>query len=164
MNIYNFLKELNIKYEEISHKAIHTIEEALRENIPSKIKGEECKNLFLKSKNDYFLVLLEFYKKADLKELAKITSSSKLTFASIEELKNILNLNTGSVTPLGIINDKENKVTLILDEDLKNKKILIHPNTNTKTISLKFEDLLKIIEHSNHKYIIINMKGETNEK
>lgn len=164
MNIYNLLKELNIEYEEISHKAVFTIEKALRENISSKIKGEECKNLFLKSKTNYYLVLLKSYKKANLKEIAKITSSSKLTFASIEELKNILNLSVGSVTPLGIINDIENKVTLLLDEDLKNKKILVHPNKNTKTIVLKFEDLLKIIEHFNHKYIIINMKGETNEK
>ena len=102
---------------------------------------------------NYFIFVLEENKRANLKELANYLKVSKLSFATSEELKVILNLEPGSVTPLSIINDKENLVTLILDQELNNK-ILVHPNTNTKTVSLLFEDLIKFIEYTNHKYII----------
>lgn len=73
--------------------------------------------------------------------------------ASNSELNQILNLEQGSVTPFGIIYDNENKVELILDKDLKNKKLFFHPNINTKTISIQFQDLIKFIEYEKHNYI-----------
>lgn len=153
MEILNILNDLNIKYELLSHQAVYTVEEA--KQIENMIKGIGCKNLFLKDKHkNYFILVLEENKRANLKELASYLKVSKLSFATAEELKEILNLEPGSVTPLSIINDKENLVTLILDQELKNNNILVHPNTNTKTLSLLFEDLIKFIEHANHKYII----------
>lgn len=153
MNIYEVLKELNINYTEIEHKAVYTIEEAIKEDIPSKINGIECKNLFVKYKNNYFLIFVECNKRVNLKELAKYLCVQKLSFASESELKNILNLDIGSVTPLGIVNDKDNLVTLVIDSSLKNNNVLVHPNINTKTISLSYDDLLSIIKFLNHKYI-----------
>lgn len=154
MDIYNILDELNIKYEQIEHKPVFTIEEALEEKIPDKINGIECKNLFVKNKDNYYLIFMEASKRANLKELAKFLSKSKLSFSNEKELKEILNLNIGSVTPIGIINDKNNLVVLLIDKDLKGKKVLVHPNTNTKTMSIEYEDLIKFIEYTNHKYII----------
>ena len=61
-------------------------------------------------------------------------------------------MDIGSVTPLSIINDKDNKVTLLLDKELKNEKVLVHSNINTRTLSLYYNDLLKFIEYMNHKY------------
>lgn len=155
MELYETLKKLNIDYEEIEHNAVFTIEEALKENIPSRIKGIECKNLFCKNKDLYYLIFLEASKRADLKKISEVVGVSHLSFASIEELKDILNLDMGSVTPLGIINDINNKVTLIIDQELKKEKVLVHPNINTKTISLEFEDLIKFIKYTNHSYILI---------
>lgn len=153
MDILNILNDLNIKYELLSHQAVYTVEEA--KQIENMIEGVGCKNLFLKDKHkNYFIFVLEENKRANLKELANYLKLSKLSFATSEELKVILNLEPGSVTPLSIINDKENLVTLILDQELNNNKILVHPNTNTKTVSLLFEDLIKFIEYTNHKYII----------
>lgn len=153
MDILNILNDLNIKYELLSHQAVYTVEEA--KQIENMIEGVGCKNLFLKDKHkNYFIFVLEENKRANLKELANYLKVSKLSFATSEELKVILNLEPGSVTPLSIINDKENLVTLILDQELNNNKILVHPNTNTKTVSLLFEDLIKFIEYTNHKYII----------
>lgn len=153
MEILNILNNLNIKYELLSHQAVNTVEEA--KQIENMIEGIGCKNLFLKDKHkNYYIFVLEENKRANLKELANYLNISKLSFATSEELKVILNLEPGSVTPLSIINDKENLVTLILDEELNNNKILVHPNTNTKTVSLSFEDLIKFIEYTNHKYII----------
>lgn len=151
MNIYDILSNLNIHYEEVSHPAIYTIKDAINANILSKIEGTECKNLFVKSKNDYYLILIEATKRVDFKKLAQTINTSKLSFCSEEELKTILNLNIGSVTPLGIINDQNNLITLLIDQDLKEKKILVHPNINTKTISINYQDLIKFIEYTNHK-------------
>ena len=121
MEIYNVLDKLNIKYEELTHKAVYTIEEALEENIPDRIEGIECKNLFVKSKTSYYLIFIRADKR--------------------------------SVTPLGIINDKDNIVTLLIDKELENKKVLVHPNINTKTLSIKFDDLMKFIEYTEHRYM-----------
>ncbi len=154
MEIHKLLSDLNIKYDEIEHKAVYTIEEAINERIMDRIDGIECKNLFVKNKNHYYLIFIESSKRANLKEIATFVCEQKLSFASEEELKRILSLDIGSVTPMGIINDKDNLVTLILDKDLKDKKVLVHPNVNTKTINIEFSDLIKFIEFLNHKYII----------
>lgn len=153
MDIFKILDELKIKYDVLEHQAVYTVEEA--KQLEDMIEGLGCKNLFLTDKKgNYFILVLEENKKANLKELAKLLNVSKLTFASSEDLFNILGLEPGSVTPLSIINDKENKVLLIIDNDIVDKKILVHPNTNTKTMSIEFKDIEKIIEHTNHKYIL----------
>lgn len=153
MNVYDILKKLNINYDEVEHKAVYTSSEA--EFIKEQIDGIGVKNLFLKDTHDnYYILLLKDNEKADLKALAKLMNTH-FSFGSEEKLKELLSLTKGSVTPLGIINDKENKVTVLINNNLVNKKLLCHPNTNTKTISLEYKDLIKIIEYVNHKYIII---------
>lgn len=152
--IYNRLKELGIDYEEISHKPIFTIKDA--ENIKEEIAGIGTKSLFLTNhKNKYYLYLIVDNKKADLKLLKKVLKESNLSLAGEFELKSILNLERGSVSPLGIINDKENTTELLIDKDLYNKRILCHPNINTKTISISYSNLIKLIESEKHKYMII---------
>lgn len=154
MEIYDILNKLNIKYEELEHKAVYTIEEALKENIPGRINGIECKNLFVKSKNKYYLIFLRCDKRADLKFIATIAETTKFSFANEKELNEILGLSTGAVSPLGIINDKNNLVTLLIDKDLENERVLVHPNINTKTVSIHIDDLIKLIKYTNHKYIM----------
>lgn len=154
MNIYDIFKQLNIEFKEKEHEPIFTIEQA--QNIKN-INGTGCKNLFLTNrKKNYYLVLLEETKRANIKDIAKLVNESHLSFASEIELNNILKLKPGSVTPLGIINDKDNIVTLIIDNELKGKKILVHPNTNTKNIVLSYDDLIKFIEFEKHNYILIS--------
>lgn len=154
MDIYNILNKLNIKYEEVEHEAIFTVNDASKLEINKMLEGIECKNLFVKSKNNYYLIFTGIEKKVDLKFLAKSVNESRFSFASIVELKEILNSDIGSVTPLSIINDKSNRVILIIDSNLQNKRVLVHSNTNTKTLSLKYDDLLKYIEYTKHRYFI----------
>ena len=150
--IINLLDKLNITYELFEHPPVYTAKEA--QFIKKHISGVGCKNLFLKSDtNKYFLYLLPDEKLADIKSLEKTLNVKKLHFATITELQNILNLNQGGVTPLGIINDKKNLVTIIIDEHLKNKSLLMHPETNTKTLKVKYSDLIKYIEYLNHNYL-----------
>ncbi len=154
MIIEDKLKELNIDYEIVEHEAAYTVEEA-KEKIPY-IEGIGCKNLFLKGKKKgYFLYTLPEDKQVNLKELAKVLHVSSFHFASKEDLMNILKLIPGSVTPLGIVNDTENKVTVLLDKELTQNKVLVHPNRNTATISIKYQDLIKFIEKLDHNFIEI---------
>lgn len=150
--IYECLDNLEIKYDMVSHEAVYTADDA--QKIKKLIKGIGCKNLFLKGNNNkYYLYLLEDNKKGNLKELEKLLNIKKLHFASNEELKRILNLDKGGVTPLGIINDKEGLVTIIIDSGLEGKVLLMHPETNTKTLAIKYQDLLKYIKYLKHEYI-----------
>ena len=153
MNIYDIFKELNISYDEIEHEAVYTVEEANR--IESMIDGIGCKNLFLTDKKGhYYLYVLKDDKRADLKELAMYLNVLKLTFGNEEDLKNKLDLTKGSVTPLGIINDVNKEVVIILDKDLVDNKLLCHPNNNTKTVSIEYKDLIRLIKYNGTKYII----------
>lgn len=148
------LDDWNIGYELKEHKAVYTVEEA--QTIEDQLAGTGCKNLFLTDKKgSYYLYVLEEIKRANLKEIGQQINKKNLTFASEEDLKKLLNLRKGSVTPLGIINDLENKVNIILDRGLVNKTLLVHPNRNTATLSMKYTDLLRFIKNTNHQYIII---------
>ncbi len=136
----------------MEHEAVYTVEEA--QEIQGRIDGVGCKNLFLTdNKKKYFLVILEENKKADLKQIGKMVNVSHLSFARAHDLNNILKLEQGSVSPFGIINDMDNKVVLLIDKDLKDKKLLFHPNVNTKTVSIKYDDLIKFIKFEKHIYI-----------
>lgn len=154
MDLYEVLKKLNIEFKEIEHKPVFTIEQA--QEIKGKIEGIGCKNLFLTDKRGkYILLVLNENKKANIKQIEKIVNTSHLSFAETTELKSILQLEQGSVTPFGILNDKDNKVMLVIDKDLKGKKLLFHPNVNNKTISISYDDLIEFIEFEKHNYKLI---------
>ena len=156
MDIYKILDELNIKYEEENHKKVYTVEEA--DNLHISIDGIGCKNLFLTdNKKHYYLVLMVDNKKCDLKSLASSLSVKKLSFASTDKLFDILNLEKGSVTPLGIINDTDNLVQVVIDKELINNKLLVHPNRNDRTINIDYNDLIKLIEYVNHSYFLLDI-------
>lgn len=157
MNIYEVLDNLNIEFEEVKHVPLYTIEDALRLDITSIIDGVECKNLFLKGNNGYYLVFMECSKEANLKYLQEYLNEKKLSFAKEEDLKRILGLEKGSVTPLGIINDRSNKTYLLLDKELREEKVLVHPLVNDKTISIEFKDLVKFINYCGNYYEVIKM-------
>lgn len=93
-------------------------------------------------------------KHADTKAIARFAGTTRLSFATPEKLMEVLHLIPGSVSPLGIINDTENRVKLLLDADLVGKQVIFHPNTNTKSLSLHFDDLVRFIEHLGHTYTL----------
>ncbi|MBR3168462.1 MAG: prolyl-tRNA synthetase associated domain-containing protein [Erysipelotrichaceae bacterium] len=157
--VYSLLAELGIRYEKLEHAPVYTIAEAMRENIPGRIEGTECKNLFLRSGDSYYLYVLEGDRNADLKALASFLNEKKLRFASAGELNGLLGLEAGSVTPLGVINDAAKRVTLVIDGSLRNRKLLVHPNVNTATIALMYEDLIRIAESTGHSCRVFE-KGE----
>ena len=151
LEVLNKLDELQIKYQLIKHIPIYTIEEA--NNLDIENKEYIVKNLFLRDdkKRNYYLVIIKNHKKVNLNDLMLKINSRRLSFASSDDLNKYLNLKKGSVTPLGILNDKNKVVTIIIDEDiLKDNLIGVHPNDNRATIFIKTKDLIKLIElHGN---------------
>ncbi|MEA1976127.1 MAG: prolyl-tRNA synthetase associated domain-containing protein [Bacillota bacterium] len=156
MEIINYLKSLNIEYEIFEHIAVYTVIEAKK--ISSDIPGAHCKNLFLRNRkgNEHYLVILLEDKKISLKALSKKINSTNLSFASSKRLKKYLNLEPGSVGPFGLINDTQNKVIVVIDNEiLKSEKATFHPNRNTATLSLLSSDLIKFIEKQGYNILYI---------
>ena len=154
MEILEVLEDLNIEYKMQEHKPAYTVDDL--KDVFLNMEGIGCKNLFLKdAKKNLFLYTLPEDKRADLKTLPEKINSKRLSFANENDLQTYLGLIPGAVTPLGIINDKDKKVTVVLDKELKNKNVLIHPNRNTATISIKYDDLIKFIKHCGNKYLEI---------
>ncbi|WML34221.1 prolyl-tRNA synthetase associated domain-containing protein [Clostridium sp. OS1-26] len=150
--VFEKLNELNIKYEVVNHPAVFTIEEMDALSITE--QGDVCKNLFLRDEKGkrHFLVVLDKDKKADLKDIQKQLGSTRLSFASAERLDKYLKLQKGEVTPLGVINDEEGSVEVVFDNDLVGKtKLGVHPNDNTATVWISFEDLKKVVDQNGNK-------------
>ena len=155
--IYDFIKSKNIWYEITEHKAVFNMDELSEIEIP--YPEYNAKNLFVRNdkKINYYLITVKGNKRVDLKEFRNNNGTRPLSFASEQDLMSIMNLIAGSVTPLGLLNDKDLKVTLYLDKDfLKDKQIIgVHPNENTATLWLKVTDLIDIIkEHGNQVNIV----------
>ena len=154
MEILEVLDKLNIKYDIQEHKPAYTVDDL--KDVFLNMEGIGCKNLFLKdAKKNLFLYTLPEDKRADLKTLPEKINSKRLSFANENDLQTYLGLIPGAVTPLGIINDKDKKVTVVLDKELKNKNVLIHPNRNTATISIKYDDLIKFIKYCGNNFLEI---------
>ncbi|MDD4297522.1 MAG: prolyl-tRNA synthetase associated domain-containing protein [Ruminiclostridium sp.] len=152
------LDDLGISYEIVQHSAVYTIEDMVALGLGE--KGSIVKNLFLrddKGKN-HFLVLLAQDKKADLEKLRSQLNSTKLGFASEQRLDKYLGLSKGAVSPLGIINDTDHAVNVVFDKDLTTKdKLGVHPNDNTATVFISFDDLKKIIEMNGNKIVYLKI-------
>lgn len=150
-NILEKLKTLEIPYALVEHAPAFTMDEY---NVLGFNPNDEiCKNLFLRDYKGarHMLVVLQGSKHADLGLIRDEVESSKLSFASDERLAKYLDVKKGSVSPLGLINDTTGAVEVYFDEDLKDAARLgFHPNDNTATVFLSFQDVQKYIESTGH--------------
>ena len=156
--VYDKLTDMGIKYDIIEHPPVYTIEEMEKLDITD--KAEVCKNLFVRDAKGkkHFLIVLSKDKKADLARLAAQISSTKLSFASDERLDKYLGLKKGAVSPLGIINDTGKAVEVVFDKELIGKTNLgVHPNDNTATVVLSYDDLKKVITDNGNRIIYVNV-------
>ena len=148
--VYDKLDEMGIFYEVQEHPPVYTIDEMDELGIGDE-KSVVVKNLFLRDNKGkrHFLVVLGKDKKADLKSLKEKIDSKPLSFASEERLGKYLGLTKGAVSPMGIINDVDQAVEVVMDEDLvDHPRLGVHPNENTATIWLAYSDLKRIIEEN----------------
>ena len=155
--VYDFIKSKNIWYEITEHKAVFNMEELSEIEVP--YPEYDAKNLFVRDdkKRNYYLITVKGNKRVNLKEFRNNNGTRPLSFVSEQDLMSIMNLTAGSVTPFGLLNDKELKVKFYLDKDFLNDKqiIGIHPNDNTATMWLKVLDLIDIIKaHGNQVNVV----------
>jgi Ala-tRNA(Pro) deacylase len=140
------LTSLGIAYERFEHPPVATVEEAA--NHWAGIDAAHCKNLFLRNQkgNRHYLVIIAHTKRADLRAVANQIGDGKLSFASPERLMTYLGVTPGSVSPAGLINDRDHHVRVFIDRDLKNAtRISFHPNVNTATLTVAFADFQRFL-------------------
>ena len=155
VDIYEYLNANNIWYEKINHEAVYNMDELSKIDIP--YFDVIAKNLFIRDdkKRNYYLITLKGNKKINLKEFRKSQNTRALSFASEEELQEIMSLTAGSVSPFGLLNDDNLLVHFYIDKDYDDSVIGIHPNDKTETIILKVKDLIEIIAtHGNEVKIL----------
>jgi len=154
-DLFAFLDRLGISHDTAHHPALFTVEQsqALRGQIP----GGHSKNLSLKDKKGalYLVVALEDAA-IDLKVLQRELGAARFSFASAELLRDMLGVEPGAVTPFAAINDIDIKVTIILDAAMMaHERLNFHPLVNTMTTAIARHDLLKFLEATGHRALIV---------
>lgn len=161
IKVYDFLDSLNIEYETAEHPSAGDME-ACKE-IEKELKAPICKNLFLcnRQKTVFYLLMMPGDKPFKTKELSSQINSARLSFADENDMKKHLGTAPGAASVLGLMNDKQGEVQLLVDEDvLKEALIGCHPCVNTSTIKLKTNDIFeKILPAVNHNYITVRLIG-----
>lgn len=154
--VCSYLDSIGIDYEKTEHSPAFTIEEC--KEIEKIIGAEICKNLLLTNtpKSVYFLLLMKGDKPFVTKDVSKKLGSSRLSFASADEMKNLLSTNPGSLSITSLIFDKEKKVRLAVDSDLlKNEYFCCHPSDNSATLKIRTEDVFSVFTEYLQKETVI---------
>ncbi len=161
---YDLLDSLGVEYWHIDHERADTME-ACRE-IDKKLGVTMCKNLFLtnRQQTDFYLLLIPDGKVFKTKELSPQLGVSRLSFAGGEHMEKYLDITPGSLSVLGLMNDSEGDVRLLVDEDLLGEEnIGCHPCINTSSLRIKTKDLLdKILPAVNHTMTTVKLCGADN--
>jgi len=152
-DLYTLLDRLLISYEYHEHPPAATVNEALKywEGIDS----GHCKNIFFRNhKGDrHYLVILHYTSQLNIKELEQKLKQGKLSFASDRRLMQYLGVTPGSVSPFGLINDHTHHVHLFIDKTLLgHDRLSFHPNTNTASLIIPREGLMKFLAHTGNTY------------
>jgi Ala-tRNA(Pro) deacylase len=155
--LFTKFEQLGIESVTVEHAPVFTVEQSthLRETIP----GAHTKNLFLTDKDGRLvLVVAKDDTRVDLKELAKELRLGRLSFGKAELLESVLGVPAGSVTPFALLNDTVASVTVVVDQALVDfAEVNCHPLQNTATTRLATSDLLRFIDTTGHRPIIMKL-------
>ena len=156
---YDLLDKLGVAYERVDHEAAMTME--VCQEIDKVLQATICKNLFLCNRQEtkFYLLMIPDTKVIHTKDLSAQINSSRLSFAKPEYMEKFLDITPGSVSVLGLMNDTENHVQLLIDEDvLKGEFIGCHPCINTSSIRFHTSDLVeKVLPAVNHEFIKVKL-------
>ena len=160
--VYDLLDQLNIPYRHVAHDAAETMEACVE--VDTRLGTKMCKNLFLcnRQQTDFYLLMMPGDKPFKTKELSGQLGVARLSFASGEKMEELLGLLPGSVSVMGLMNDKEHAVRLLIDEDLlAADEIGVHPCLNTASLAISRTDILeKFLPHTGHKPTTVHLVGE----
>ena len=156
---YDLLDKLGVAYERVDHEAAMTME--VCQEIDKVLQATICKNLFLCNRQEtkFYLLMIPDTKVFHTKDLSAQINSSRLSFAKPEYMEKFLDITPGSVGVLGLMNDTENHVQLLIDEDvLKSEFVGCHPCINTSSIRFHTSDLVeKVLPAVNHEFIKVKL-------
>ena len=159
---YDFLDDLGIEYQRTDHEPADNMEACFEID---KILGVLiCKNLFLcnRQKTKYYLLMMPGDKKFKTKELSSQINSARLSFAGADDMLKFLDIEPGAVSIMGLMNDKDHEVSLLIDEDVLHGEFLgCHPCVCTSSIKLKTKDVIeKFLPAVGHDYTTVRLVGE----
>ena len=156
---YDLLDRLGVEYERIDHEPAMTMEDC--KEVDQLLEAVICKNLFLcnRQKTDFYLLMIPDTKVFHTKDLSAQIGSARLSFAKPEYMEEFLDITPGSVSVMGLMNDKEHRVQLLIDEDvLDGEYIGCHPCINTSSIRFKVKDLIeKVIPAMGHDFVKVKL-------
>ena len=159
IRVYDFLDSLGVSYQRIDHEAAMTMEAC--EEIDRTLEATICKNLLLcnRQETQFYLLMLPGDKVFKTQNLSAQIGSSRLSFAKEEYMEQYLDITPGSLSVLGLMNDKDRMVRLLIDEDvLTGEYIGCHPCINTSSLRLRTKDLVeKIIPAMEHEPTIVKL-------
>lgn len=159
IRVYDFLDTLEIEYQRIDHEVAMTMEAC--EEIDRVLDATICKNLFLcnRQETDFYLLMIAGDKKFKTKDLSAQIHSARLSFAKEEYMEQFLDITPGSVSVMGLMNDKEGRVKLLMDEDVLHEEYIgCHPCINTSSLRIKTKDMMeKIIPAMKHEPQIVHL-------
>ncbi len=162
IRVYDLLDGLGVSYQRIDHEAAMTMEACAA--IDEALEATICKNLLLCNRQctDFYLLLLPGDKPFKTSVLSKQIGSSRLSFAGAAYMEEYLDITPGSLSVLGLMNDKDMRVRLLIDADvLKGEYIGCHPCINTSSLRLRTADLVeKIIPAMGHPVTMVELPGE----
>ena len=156
---YDLLDRLGVGYERIDHEPAMTMEDC--KEVDQLLEAVICKNLFLcnRQKTAFYLLMIPDTKVFHTKDLSAQIGSARLSFAKPEYMEEFLDITPGSVSVMGLMNDKEHRVQLLIDEDvLDGEYIGCHPCINTSSIRFKVKDLVeKVIPAMGHDFVKVKL-------
>lgn len=159
MAVYDLLEKLDIPFVRVDHEVTPSIESC--HDVDKLLDIEICKNLFLcnRQKTDFYLLLMPGQKPFKTKELSKQIGSARLSFAGEEYLEEFMDLTPGSVTVLGLKNDKDKRIRLLIDREVAETEYLgCHPCINTSSLKLRTRDILeKFLPYIGHDYTVVEL-------
>ena len=156
---YDLLDRLGVAYERVDHEPAMTME--VCRAIDEVLQATICKNLFLCNRQEtaFYLLMMPDDKPFRTKDLSAQIGSARLSFAKPEYMEQFLDITPGSVSVMGLMNDKEKRVQLLIDEDVLNSEYVgCHPCINTSSIRLLTKDLVdEVIPAMEHAYIKVKL-------
>lgn len=159
---YDFLDKLGIEYLRTDHEPAYNME--ICNEIDAVLGVLICKNLFLcnRQKTKFYLLMMPGDKKFKTKELSSQINSARLSFAEPEDMLKYLDIEPGAVSIMGLMNDREHEVQLLIDEDvLKGEFLGCHPCVCTSSLRLRTEDVIeRFLPAVGHTFITVQLKGE----
>ena len=158
---YDFLDGLGVEYDRVDHGPAMTMEDC--KEVDEILQATICKNLFLcnRQKTAFYLLMIPDTKVFHTKDLSAQIGSARLSFASPEYMEEFLDITPGSVSVMGLMNDKEHRVQLLIDEDvMKDPYFGCHPCINTSSLKIRTSDLIaKIIPALKHAPKMVKLPG-----